>query len=172
MGGIFKSLRDKLLNKQLPYRRMFIIIDLSIDAESNQLHTKLLDSQKDTDLQKKDILSLIKIPAVNNAVYMMNKGDFFVIDEFKILDELKFIDYIEYNMDYCAEDKNSFRILCKNYIAEYDKIIFMVDSIMIYNNNINIILKLVRPEKIDDKDYMKKMEVTETKLVFYDYSKN
>lgn len=172
MGGIFKNLRDKLLNKELPYRRMFIVIDLTIDAESTQLHKRLVDTEKDVDMDNKEILQLIKLPAVNNAVYMMNRGDYFIIDEFKILDELKVIDYIEFNMDYFTEDKNSFRILCKNYITEFGKIIFMVDSIMIYNNNVNIIMKLVRPEKIDDKNYQKQLEKTETKLVKYDYSTN
>ncbi|WP_230638346.1 hypothetical protein [Chryseobacterium sp. LC2016-29] len=172
MGGIFKSLRDKLLKKELPYRRMFLIIDLSIDADTNHLHRKLIDSEKDIDLHKKEILSTIKVPAVNNAVYMMNKGDYFVISEYNILDDLKFIDYIEFNMDYSAEDKNSFRILCKNYITDYGKIIFMVDSIMIYNNNVNIILKLVRPDKIDDQSYIKNIQETDSKFVKYEYSKN
>ncbi|WP_159479764.1 hypothetical protein [Chryseobacterium sp. 18068] len=172
MGGIFKRLKDKLLNAELPYRRMFMVIDLSIDAESTQLHKKLIDTAKDVELENKDILTLIKLPAVNNAAYMMNKGDYFIIDEFQILDELKIIDYIEFNMDYFSEDKNSFRILCKNYIAEFGKIIFMVDSIMIYNNNINIIMKLIRPDKIDDKRYQKQLEKTETSLVKYNFMQN
>ena len=100
MGGIFKTLRDKFLKTELPYRRMLMVIDLSIGMDGSQLAERLLDSDKDKDLHKKEILNFIRIPAINNALFLMNKGDYLVIDEFNILDELKFIDYMEFNMSY------------------------------------------------------------------------
>lgn len=167
MGGIFRTIIDKLWNNKLPYRRMLMVIDLSIDSNDNPLHKKLIDSEKDIDLSQKEILSLIKIPVVNNAMYMMNRGDYFIIDDFQILDDLRFVDYMEFNMEYFTEEKNSFRILCKNYITEYGKIVFLVDSIMIYNNNINIVVKLVHPDKLDNGNYIKSLDHIETELVKY-----
>ena len=172
MGGIFKTLRDKFLKTELPYRRMLMVIDLSIGMDGSQLAERLLDSDKDKDLHKKEILNFIRIPAINNALFLMNKGDYLVIDEFNILDELKFIDYMEFNMSYFTDDKNSFRILCKNYISEFGKIVFIADCVMVYNNNINVVLKLVRPDKMDDKKYLEQLEKTESHFVAYEYLPN
>lgn len=172
MGGIFKTIKDKLFRTKLPYRRMFVVIDLNIENDNSQLHKRLVNADKDADLENRDILQLIKLPAVNNAVYMMQKGDYFIIDDYKILDELRFIDYIEFNEKDFIDDKNSFRILCKNYITEFTKIVFIVDAVMIYNNNVNIIMKLVRPDKLESKVYQEKLEKTETKLVQYEFAKN
>lgn len=172
MRGIFKTLLDKLVKTELPYRRMFLVIDLNIYSDGDTLYSKLKNKNKDSELHNKQILQQIKVPAVNNAVYMLAKGDFIIIDDEKILDELKFIDYIEFNADYFADNKNSFRILCKNYIAEHDKIIFIVDCLMAYNNNMNIVLKLVKPDKLDDKGYLQELVETQSKLVSYDYSNN